>query len=50
MFTTYKKHNKHNKTVVRLQIAAIVILTFASLYIVPLALAGPSCGTSATGC
>jgi len=38
------------KTVVRFKYAALIFLTFVSLYLVPVALAGPTCSPSATGC
>lgn len=44
MFTT------SSKTVARCRMAALLLLTFVSLYAVPLALAGPGCSPTATGC
>ena len=44
MFTT------RQKTVVRFQYAALILLTLASLYLVPAVLAGPGCSPTATGC
>jgi hypothetical protein len=44
MFTT------SNKTITRCRLAALIFLTFVSLYAVPLALAGPTCSPTPTGC
>jgi hypothetical protein len=41
--------NNH-KLAARCRMVALIFLTFVSLYAVPLAVAGPGCSPTATGC
>ncbi len=40
----------NQKLVARCRMVALIFVTFVSLYAVPLALAGPTCGPTVTGC